>query len=165
MLCIEELINLDPFQQLLKEQLEWVCDRAQTVELCAGNVLVHEGDPAHGLFILIKGKINLTRRSQGVEIPIGQHEAPSFFGEIPVFTDEPVPVTMRALTICTIDAMDGKRLLEITTHHCDRFAHIDIIDSGSGIPPEIKTRILNLSSLPNQWGVVQDSVWKPFAGF
>ena len=76
MLCIEELINLDPFQQLPKEQLEWVCDRAQTVELCAGNVLVHEGDPAHGLFILI----------------------------------------------------------------------------------------LNLSSLPNQWGVVQDSVWKPFAG-
>jgi hypothetical protein len=33
MLCIEELINLEPFQQLSKEQLEWVCDRAQTIEL------------------------------------------------------------------------------------------------------------------------------------
>ena len=103
---------LDPFQQLPKEQLEWVCDRAQTVELHAGEVLAHEGDPAHGLFILIKGKINLTRRSQGVEIPIGQDEAPSFFGEIPVLTDEPVPVTMRALTNCSLYRSKRRRLLQ-----------------------------------------------------
>ncbi|MEH2407939.1 sensor histidine kinase [Nostoc sp.] len=120
MLCIEELINLDPFQQLPKEQLEWVCDRAQTVELRAGEVLAHEGDPGHGLFILVKGKIYLTRRSQGVEIPIGQHEAPSFFGEIPVLTDEPVPVTMRALTDCNlyeVKAEDFRKLL----HECRDF--------------------------------------------
>ncbi|MEH2318808.1 sensor histidine kinase [Nostoc sp.] len=120
MLCIEELINLDPFQQLPKEQLEWVCDRAQTVELRAGEVLAHEGDPGHGLFILVKGKIYLTRRSQGVEIPIGQHQAPSFFGEIPVLTDEPVPVTMRALTDCNlyeIKAEDFRKLL----HECRDF--------------------------------------------
>ncbi|MEH2457838.1 sensor histidine kinase [Nostoc sp.] len=120
MLCIEELINLDPFQQLPKEQLEWVCDRAQTVELLAGEVLAHEGDPGHGLFILVKGKIYLTRRSQGVEIPIGQHEAPSFFGEIPVLTDEPVPVTMRALTDCNlyeVKAEDFRKLL----HECRDF--------------------------------------------
>ena len=114
MLCIEELIDLDPFQQLSQEQLEWVCDRAQTVELCAGDVLTHEGDPGRGLFLLVKGKINLTRLSQGVEIPIGQHQAPSFFGEIPVLTDEPVPVTMRALTDCNlyeIKAEDFRKLL------------------------------------------------------
>ena len=40
-----------------------------------------------------------------------------------------------------IDAMEGSGVLEITTQHCDRFAHIEIIDSGSGIPPEIQTRI------------------------
>ncbi|MEH2437582.1 MAG: cyclic nucleotide-binding domain-containing protein, partial [Nostoc sp.] len=120
MLCIEKLINLDPFQQLSKEQLEWVCDRAQTVELRASEVLAHEGDPGRGLFILVKGKINLTRRSQGVEIPIGQHEAPSFFGEIPVLTDEPVPVTMRALTDCNLYEVkpeDFRKLL----HECRDF--------------------------------------------
>ncbi len=57
MLCVEELVNLDPFQQLPKERLEWVCDRAQTVELSAGEVLVHEGDSGGGLFILVKGEI------------------------------------------------------------------------------------------------------------
>jgi signal transduction histidine kinase len=40
-----------------------------------------------------------------------------------------------------IDAMDGKGQLEISTQHCDRFARVDIIDSGSGIPSDIQTRI------------------------
>jgi signal transduction histidine kinase len=37
--------------------------------------------------------------------------------------------------------MDGKGVLEITTQQCDRLARIDIIDSGSGIPPAIQTRV------------------------
>lgn len=120
MLCIEELVNLDAFQQLPKERLQWVCDRAQTVELIPGEVLSHEGDLACRLFILVKGKINITRRSEGVEIPIGQHEAPSFFGEIPVLTDEPAPVTMRALTNCHIYAMKGEDFRKLL-HECRDF--------------------------------------------
>ncbi|MEA5603184.1 ATP-binding protein [Nostoc sp. UHCC 0252] len=120
MLCIEDLINLDPFQRLPKERLEWVCDRAGTVELLAGEVLVHEGDSGRGLFILVKGKMNITRRTEGVEIPIGQHEAPSFFGEIPVLTDEPAPVTMRAFKDCYLYEVkpdDFRKLL----HECRDF--------------------------------------------
>ncbi|MBD2727322.1 cyclic nucleotide-binding domain-containing protein [Nostoc sp. FACHB-892] len=120
MLCIEDLINLDPFQRLPKERLEWVCDRAGTVELRAGEVLVHEGDSGRGLFILVKGKMNITRRTEGVEIPIGQHEAPSFFGEIPVLTDEPAPVTMRAFKDCYLYEVkpdDFRKLL----HECRDF--------------------------------------------
>ncbi|MBW4454705.1 MAG: cyclic nucleotide-binding domain-containing protein [Nostoc indistinguendum CM1-VF10] len=120
MLCIEDLINLDPFQRLPKERLEWVCDRAGTVELRAGEVLVHEGDSGRGLFILVKGKMNITRRTEGAEIPIGQHEAPSFFGEIPVLTDEPAPVTMRAFKDCYLYEVkpdDFRKLL----HECRDF--------------------------------------------
>jgi signal transduction histidine kinase len=120
MLCIEDLINLDPFQRLPKERLEWVCDRAGTVELRAGEVLVHEGDSGRGLFILVKGKMNITRRTEGAEIPIGQHEAPSFFGEIPVLTDEPAPVTMRAFKDCylyEVQPDDFRKLL----HECRDF--------------------------------------------
>ncbi|MDZ8030758.1 ATP-binding protein [Nostoc sp. DedSLP04] len=120
MLCVEELINLDPFQQLPKERLQWVCDRAQTVELSPGDVLSYEGDPVCRLFILVKGKINMTRRSEGVEIPIGQHEAPSFFGEIPVLTDEPAPVTMRAFSNCHIYEMKGEDFRKLL-HECRDF--------------------------------------------
>jgi signal transduction histidine kinase len=120
MLCVEDLINLKPFQQLPKERLDWVCDRARTVVLHAGDVLVHEGDAHKGLFLLMEGQMSITRRSDGMEIPIGQHTAPSFFGEIPILTDEPVPVTMRALGACRlyeIESDDFRTLL----HECRDF--------------------------------------------
>ena len=43
MLCIEELLTLEAFQQLPKEQLDWACDRATEVKLPAGATVVKKG--------------------------------------------------------------------------------------------------------------------------
>jgi signal transduction histidine kinase len=120
MLCVEDLVNLDPFQRLPQERLEWVCDRAQTVELGAGEILVREGDVSCGVFILVAGQMSITRRSEGSDIPVGQHEAPSFFGEITALTDEPVPVTMRAATDCRIYKIEADDFLKLL-HECRDF--------------------------------------------
>jgi signal transduction histidine kinase len=100
MLCIEDLSMLEIFKYLPQERLHWVCERAERVELAAGEVLVHEGAPPRGVFVLIAGQISVTRLSNGVDIPIGQHKAPAFFGETPILTDEAIPVTLHALTDC-----------------------------------------------------------------
>jgi signal transduction histidine kinase len=120
MLRVEHLISLDPFQQLSQERLEWICDRAQTVDLCAGEVLVHEGSPSRGLFILASGQMSITRRSEGIEIPIGRYEPPSFFGEVQVLTDELLPVTLRALTNCTLYKIEGDDFRKLL-HECREF--------------------------------------------
>ncbi len=123
MLCIEEILALEPFQHLPRERLEWVCDRAQVVELSAGEVLVAEGEPHRGFFVIVKGEIAITRRSEGVEIPIGRHNAPAFFGEVQVLTDDVVPVTLRSLSDCylyEIDSEDFRKLL----HECRDFERI-----------------------------------------
>lgn len=120
MLCVEDLVNLDPFQRLPQQRLEWVCDRAQTVERRAGEILVHEGEVSCGVFILVAGQISITRRSEGSDIPVGQHEAPSFFGEITALTDEPVPVTMRAATDCRIYKIEADDFLKLL-HECRDF--------------------------------------------
>jgi signal transduction histidine kinase len=119
-LCIADLLKVEPFQHLSQARLEWVCDRAQTAVVPAGETLVQEGDPRPVLFILVKGQMGVTRRSEGAEIPIGRHQPPSFFGEIQVLTDEPAPVTLRALTDChlhEIEASDFRTLL----HECRTF--------------------------------------------
>lgn len=100
MLCIEKLLTLEPFQQLSHEQLAWVCDRAVELNWPPGTQVVQEGAEPNGFFLLMEGRISLTRLSAGIEMPIGHHEAPSFFGEIPVLTDMPVPVSIRTLTPC-----------------------------------------------------------------
>jgi len=119
-LCIDEVLTLEPFQELPRKQLEWACDRATLLDLPAKTLLVQEGDSANGFFILISGRINITRLSEGIEMPIGHHEAPAFFGEIPILTEEPVPVTMRTLTDCHLYQISCADFLALL-HECRGF--------------------------------------------
>jgi signal transduction histidine kinase len=120
MLCVEELLKLTLFQTLPEERLHWMCDRAEAVQLPAGEVLIAEGDPPQGFFILTQGNISLTRMSESVPMPIGQHQAPGFFGEVPILTDEPIGVTCRALTDCQVYKISNADFLAVL-HQCRSF--------------------------------------------
>ncbi|MBW4490100.1 MAG: cyclic nucleotide-binding domain-containing protein [Trichocoleus desertorum ATA4-8-CV12] len=119
-LCIEDLLRLEPFQQLSQARLEWVCDRTQVVEVQMGEALVEEGGPHRGLFILVKGQMAVVRRTEGVEIPLGRHQAPAFFGEIQVLTDDLAPVTLRALSDCYLHELEANDFLTLL-HECRTF--------------------------------------------
>ncbi|MBD2095547.1 cyclic nucleotide-binding domain-containing protein [Trichocoleus sp. FACHB-591] len=119
-LCIEDLLKLEAFQHLSQTRLEWVCDRTQTVMVQAGETLIQERDPHRGLFILVKGQMLITRRSEGTEIPLGRHQAPAFFGEVQVLTDEPAPVTLRAITDCHLHEIEASDFLTLL-HECRTF--------------------------------------------
>lgn len=123
MLCIQELLALELFQPLPQARLEWVCDRAQAQTLDPGEILVHEGDAGLGFFILSAGQIGLTRRSEGVEVPVGQHSAPAFFGEVQILTDDPVPVTLRAIAPCRLHRLSNEDFLELL-HGCREFERL-----------------------------------------
>ena len=120
MLCSQELLQLELFQKLSEDRLKWICDRATAIDLAKGDVLVKEGDPRRGFFILTSGQIGITKFSEGVEMPIGQHDAPSFFGEVQTMTDEPVPVTLRAISNCIAYEVTADDFLELV-HHCRDF--------------------------------------------
>jgi CRP-like cAMP-binding protein len=78
-LCINDLLALELFQYLPQHRLDWVCDRTSSVELSSGDILVGEGETGRGFFILSAGRIGITRLSEGVEIPLGQHDACFFW--------------------------------------------------------------------------------------
>ena len=120
MLCSEELLKVELFQKLPQERLEWICDRATEINLEKGEILVREGDPGEGFFIMLSGNISVTRMSEGLQIPVGQHHDLSFFGEIQILTDELVPVTLQALTDCHLYKIEGSDFLEIL-HQCRDF--------------------------------------------
>ncbi len=119
-LCTEELQTLELFKILPQSRLEWVCDRASEVKLSKGEILVSENDPPRGLFILMSGKMGITRHSDGVEMPLGQHTAPEFLGEIPILTDEPIMVNLRALNDCRVYELPAADFLELL-HQCREF--------------------------------------------
>jgi signal transduction histidine kinase len=120
MLCTKDLLQLELFQILPQTRLEWICDRAQQVNLTAGDTLAQAGDLPQGLFVLVVGQIEVTRLSEGIDMPIGHHGAPAFFGEVPLLTEEPLSVTLHALTDCRIYEIsddDFRTLL----HECREF--------------------------------------------
>lgn len=119
-LCTEELQTLELFKILPQSRLEWVCDRASQVKLSKGEILVSEGDAGRGLFILISGKIGITRYSDGVEMPLGEHTAPEFVGEIPILSDEPIMVNLQALNDCRVYELPAEDFLELL-HQCRDF--------------------------------------------
>ncbi|BAZ10296.1 cyclic nucleotide modulated signal transduction histidine kinase [Calothrix sp. NIES-4071] len=123
MLCINDLLKLELFQHLPQHRLDWVCERASLLELSPGEILVSEGEVGRGFCILSRGVMGITRRSEGVEMPIGQHEAPQFFGEVQVLTDEVVPVTLRALSPCRLHLLSPEDFLELL-HECREFERI-----------------------------------------
>lgn len=120
MLCSESLLQMKPFQALPPERLDWICDRAEHIQLAPGQVLVNEGDPPLGFFIQLSGQITVTRLSKGVNMPVGRHDSPSFFGEIQVLIEDIVPVTLTADTDTDLYRLNCPDFLEIL-HSCREF--------------------------------------------
>lgn len=120
MLYTNDLLALELFQHLPSHRLDWVCERAQFLELASGEILVREGEAGRGFFVLSSGLIGITRLSEGVEIPTGQHQAPAFFGEVQILTDELVPVTLTALSSCQLHLISADDFRELL-HECREF--------------------------------------------
>ncbi|MEO0374913.1 MAG: ATP-binding protein [Cyanobacteria bacterium P01_A01_bin.17] len=120
MLCSTALLQMEPFQALPPERLDWICDRTQHIHLTAGEVLVREDQPAKGFFIQLSGQITVSRRSNGTDMPVGRHQSPSFFGEIQVLTEDVVPVTLTADCNTDLYRLDCADFLEVL-HSCREF--------------------------------------------
>lgn len=120
MLCAESLLQMKPFQALPRERLDWICDRAEHIQLSAGETLVKEGDQPKGFFIQLSGQITVSHQSNGTDMPIGRHLGPSFFGEIQVLTEDLVPVTLKADTDVDLYRLQCPDFLDVI-HSCREF--------------------------------------------
>lgn len=120
MLCSQSLSQLKAFRSLPSERLTWICDRAEYLQLVPGEVLVREGEPSHGFFIQLSGQTTVSRQSNGVDMPIGRHESPSFFGEIQCLSGDPVPVTLTADCKTDLYCLNCEDFLDVL-HSCREF--------------------------------------------
>lgn len=120
MLCADALLQMKPFQTLPPDRLNWICEKSQHIHLNPGDVLIREGEPPNGFFIQLKGQITITHWSDGVNMPVGRHDSPSFFGEIQCLTEDLVPVTLTANTETDLYRLNCPDFLEVL-HSCREF--------------------------------------------
>jgi signal transduction histidine kinase len=114
MIPLDVLRGMPLFADLSDDCMRWVCSELTEVRLAPGDVLVSEGEPSRGFFILVEGEMNVLKLNDGAPLPAGHHVAPAFFGETPLLAQTLVPVTLLAVTPCHLGRLaDGafRRLL------------------------------------------------------
>ena len=142
MLCVEELLKLELFQTLPSDRLEWLCDRATEIKLNKGEIFLKEGDTRKDFLVMLDGTMGLTKLSQGIQMPMGKHYAPCFFGEIQILTEELVPVTLHALTDCHIYEIAAEDFLFLLYEYRDfsRIVFLTMQERIRGVESFIKNR-------------------------
>jgi signal transduction histidine kinase len=141
-LCISDLRDFEAFKSLSEERLQWMCDHVTPLPVSEGGVVVREGDAPRGFYILTHGSLLITKHTNGEDIPAGRQEAPNFFGEVQVFTEDPAPVTLTATCDCRIYLMEKDRFRELmlASRDFERTVFRAIASRARGLESFIRTR-------------------------
>jgi nitrogen-specific signal transduction histidine kinase len=95
---IRDAIHQVPlFSKLTDEQLAFV-KQGKSVWLQSGNLLVKEGDPADSFFVLLEGKLELTKKIGNQDVHVTYLVSQDFFGHESLLLDIPYPTTKRAIS-------------------------------------------------------------------
>jgi signal transduction histidine kinase len=94
--------------------LEQMAARARRRAVPAGRVVMEEGAPADGLYVLVHGRIEVTKRDGGEELVLARHGPGAFVGEMALLEDTVRTATVRALRaseFLILDPVDFDALL------------------------------------------------------
>jgi thioredoxin reductase (NADPH) len=92
---VEELAGVAIFSTLSAAELEQLATRAADIHLAAGEYVANEGEE-RALFAVIAGKVEVTKKFDGVEKTIGWRAPGQIFGEVPLALGGPFLGNYRA---------------------------------------------------------------------
>lgn len=81
------------FRNYSDEQLSRLLTEAEEVRFEPGDVLFYEGDPPQGLYVIIEGALEITKRIGGSDVILANHGAGVFVGEFSLLTGQPHTAT------------------------------------------------------------------------
>jgi len=85
---------------LTSEEASVLAGAGKPLQLGADAVVFQEGEPAGGLFIFLRGTVDILKRHNGAEHVIATIEAPTVVGEMSLVTERAHSATMRTRTDC-----------------------------------------------------------------
>lgn len=95
---LSPLTGSELFSSLDEEALARVAIKATTLRLERNDTIFNEGDEAFDLYVVLKGRIGIGKKSpDGRESLVALMEPGDVFGEMPLFDDEPRSASARAL--------------------------------------------------------------------
>lgn len=94
------------FSELDLQQLKQIESICQELQIPAGWVLFREGDQPEHFFVIMKGRVRISRSIPGLgEETLAILEAGSYFGEMEIIEPKPRAAQALAHTACTLQAI------------------------------------------------------------
>ncbi|HEV2348329.1 MAG TPA: Npt1/Npt2 family nucleotide transporter [Terriglobia bacterium] len=116
LLTVEKVLflkSVSVFAALGSEELAALADIAEEREFEAGQIIFNEGQAAHHLYILVRGKVEVFRQVDSTEHPIAILNEKESFGEMAILDDKNRSATVRALDPIVVLKIDRESFREL----------------------------------------------------
>jgi HEAT repeat protein len=118
LLTVEKVLFLKSaplFAALNSEELAALADIALEEQFAPGEVIFKEGQAAHHLYVLARGKVEVFRRANSSEYPIATLGEKECFGEMAILDDAPRSASVKALEETQVLKIDRESFRELIT--------------------------------------------------
>jgi thioredoxin reductase (NADPH) len=95
MITTRELAALPLFSTLAPNELEYLAGVVEDIRLMPGEYVSREGDE-RALFVVVEGKMEITKIIHGVERAVSVRNPGELIGEVPMMLSTPLPASCRA---------------------------------------------------------------------
>ena len=118
----DDLRTLFLFEHLDDEQLSWLAARGERRTYDSGGVVYREGEPADALWVLLDGRMRLSRLLQGEDVTVNETDhRGSYSGATRAYVDEPESTYSTTVTATTPSAFFRLPAADFATFMRDRF--------------------------------------------
>ncbi len=85
------------FADLGEADLDHLCRMARRIRVDAGEVVMREGEPGDGLYVVVKGRLEVTKREAGRDVILAVRGRGEVLGEMALLEQAPRTATVRAV--------------------------------------------------------------------
>lgn len=110
----EVLDGIPLFESFSPAERAAMVDRGRIVDVPAGTILMREGEPADGLYVLIEGEVRALRRDPtGAEVEVGRRGIGDCFGEMALIDGGPRSATIEVVRPARVFVLETSVFLEV----------------------------------------------------
>lgn len=99
--------GFNEFSELGEGELELLASSSKTEDVAKGNVVVPQGVKGEDLWLLIQGKVEISKKKGGAKDHLAYMSAPVMFGEISAFTGVNTTAEVMAEEDCKLLRIPG----------------------------------------------------------
>jgi len=105
------------FQPFNTDERRKLMERFKSRTFDRGSILLEEGQPPSGLYILLHGHLIVTRTVDGDEVTLAQLQPGAMFGEMSLLSNETTNATVTATTDCYVIRLSRRNFNEVMMTH------------------------------------------------